>query len=768
MNNVCYHCFSQLLDGTTVCPNCGQPRNDEQEGYPLALPCGSVLNGTYILGHVLGQGGFGITYAAQDYRSKKLVAVKEFYPENMAARSKNHTVVPSSVNMQENFRYGKACFLKEAQTLAEFRDNPYIVRIYRYFEENGTAYFVMDYIHGESLESYMIQHGKPFRNRKATHEGGEQNKSLDWSEASRLLFPIMDALSAVHEKGIIHRDVAPDNIFITTGAAMEPEVKLLDFGAARYSLGNRSHSLDVILKHGFAPKEQYSRRGRQGPFTDVYSMAATFYYVLTGRKPMDSIDRNVVDDDLILPSSLGADIPDYVENALDKALSVEARDRYQTMEEFRQALTADQPVPSPVPKPELVPDEPDSKPDAGNDSKSKQPKWLPLGAGAAALLVIVAAVAGGGGKMESDSTSVPPALSSPVQPEPELAGNGATSDPGMIEADPVDSFVPEDIIDQPQLGEEGISSGNLLNGGHFTFHGNDCYYIETLKLYQGSVTGDHMFFPAKYGDAPDKEFDLYASRDINIAGDCLYYIGGKYSSLNDFSIMRASLDGSIVTDVLDCNPDHLYINGGWLFYSNYKGLFRIALKELEEVEDPQEIDSDQITCIADDLSSSKDGLCFMNGRIYYNGRDGITVIDPDGSNKEVISKASGNLLTDGSVLFCLSGLDEIKRIRANGGEDSLLETEIMIDTETGDWYNTIRYINYADGWVYFTLEEKDGTNLWRISVQGQVTEKVGWLCGKDDTLLSVCTHPSSDYVYYFFYAHQDNGLLACNQRLLVN
>ena len=243
--------------------------------------------------------------------------MKEFFPDSMATRADRTSVIPFSGDRGEGFVYGKECFLREAQTMAEFIGNPNIVRVYSYFEENETAYFVMEYVDGQSLQDYLKS------------KGG----AIALEEALDILYPVMDALSAVHEKGIIHRDIAPDNIYISRDGT----VKLLDFGAARYSLGNVSRSLDVILKHGFAPREQYKRRGRQGPYTDVYSMAATLYYAITGNRPDDALERQD-EDDMPLPSSLGARISKAQEDVLLKAMEVDYEKRFQTMKEFRNAF----------------------------------------------------------------------------------------------------------------------------------------------------------------------------------------------------------------------------------------------------------------------------------------------------------------------------------------------------------------------------------------------------------------------------------------------
>ena len=363
MENICYNCFSDSLNDGGICEKCGFDGAKNREKYPLALPLGSILYGRYIVGRVLGQGGFGITYLAQDYQTKGLVAIKEFFPEAMATRTEKCTVTPYSGERGEPFAYGLNSFLEEAKTMAEFIGNPNITRVDCYFEENGTGYFVMEYLDGDSFLDYIKSHGG----------------RLGWEDTMQVALPIMDALAAMHEKGIIHRDVTPDNIYITKDGT----VKLLDFGAARYSLGNVSRSLDVILKHGFAPKEQYSRRGKQGPFTDVYSLGATIYYALTGTKPDDAIER-LEEDQTPLPTTLGARISNSQEAVVMRALAVMPNDRYQNIPQFRAAILAAKPLPKPKPKPEPKP-KPAPKPKPEPKPKKKLPKWLIPGVAAAAL-----------------------------------------------------------------------------------------------------------------------------------------------------------------------------------------------------------------------------------------------------------------------------------------------------------------------------------------------------------------------------------------------
>ncbi len=269
--NLCYNCFQEKhqLDGP--CPYCGFDLAENQEKFPMALKAGTVLNSRYTVGRVLGQGGFGITYVAWDEKLAARVAVKEYMPGELAARMDGRTLTVMTAAKRDDFAYGQERFQEEARILAKFMGQPNIAGVTDYFDENQTSYFVMDYIEGISFKTYIA------------NAGGK----VSVQEALDVMIPVLRALTAVHAEGFIHRDVTPDNIYITK----DGNVKLLDFGSARYSIGDKSKSLDVILKVGYAPKEQYIRRGRQGPYTDVYSCAACLYAAITGYLPPESLER---------------------------------------------------------------------------------------------------------------------------------------------------------------------------------------------------------------------------------------------------------------------------------------------------------------------------------------------------------------------------------------------------------------------------------------------------------------------------------------------
>ena len=319
---LCYNCFKERDGQEGPCPWCGFDLAENEKKYPVALRAGTVLNQRYIVGRVLGQGGFGITYLAWDKSLNARVAVKEYMPNDMAARV-GSTVSVAMKSRAEDFTYGLERFNEEARTLAKFMGQPNIAGVTDYFDENGTSYFVMDYIEGISFKTYIA------------NAGGK----VSAEEALDVMIPVLRALTAVHAEGFIHRDVTPDNIYITK----DGNVKLLDFGSARYSLGDKSKSLDVILKVGYAPKEQYTRRGRQGPYTDVYSCAACLYAAITGYLPPESLER-LDHDTLVPPSEAGAEIPLYLERAILKGLAVQPEDRFQTAAEFLEAIENQQVV----------------------------------------------------------------------------------------------------------------------------------------------------------------------------------------------------------------------------------------------------------------------------------------------------------------------------------------------------------------------------------------------------------------------------------------
>lgn len=346
-NRICLGCMEELKNGAAVCPKCGW-NNAVNNNVSHQLLAGSVLMGKYLVGRVLGEGGFGITYIGWDLILDRKVAIKEFYPQGIVNRElTHHSTVVSCIGKEEFIEKEKEGFIKEAKTMAKLGNIPGIVTMHDVFAQNGTVYIVMDYVEGKTLKAYVKENG----NR------------LSAKTAISLLEPIFGALQKIHEKGLIHRDISPDNIMLRPdGTAV-----LLDFGAARQMSVAGERSLTVNLKHGYAPMEQYQTRGVQGPWTDVYALSATIYRLITGRVPPSAADR-IIEDDLPLPSTLGADILPRQEEALMKGLAIRTADRTLNISELWEGLSQAPAEKAPQKQPQEEPAE---------ENKTGEPQHIP-------------------------------------------------------------------------------------------------------------------------------------------------------------------------------------------------------------------------------------------------------------------------------------------------------------------------------------------------------------------------------------------------------
>jgi formylglycine-generating enzyme required for sulfatase activity len=336
-NALCPGCFKPK-ENIRLCPHCGFDDGATQSS--LVLPLRTVLNNQYVVGRVLGSpGGFGITYLGWDVHLQTCVAIKEFLPREYAMRETDRLSVTAHTGKDRgNFQFGLQAFLEEARTVAKLV-HPNIVRVKTYLEQNHTAYLVMEYYDGLSVAEYVRQKG-----------GRIPEKS-----AVGIMQFVLDGLRHVHENGYLHRDVKPANIYVTKRG----QVILLDFGAARYALGEHSRSLSVIVSPGYSPFEQYRSNGKQGPWTDVYACGATLYYLVTGQTPPTAVDRTDEDDPALLipPLQLSPGLSPQVGQAIQKALTIKASDRPQNTTEFLKMLTGvtQSPVPGFTPQPMPAP-----------------------------------------------------------------------------------------------------------------------------------------------------------------------------------------------------------------------------------------------------------------------------------------------------------------------------------------------------------------------------------------------------------------------------
>lgn len=315
--NKCLGCMENYQG--SPCPVCGYDPS-QAKSMEYTLPPQTILAGKYLVGRVLGQGGFGITYIGWDIALERKVAIKEYYPNGLVGRSqtsRTQLVWYSGPLAKQAQKEGMNAFLREARKMTKVSAIPRVVQVRDLFYENETAYIVMDFVEGRTLKKQL-----------------EAKGPMTWNQLKPILLPAAQAMEQVHQAGLIHRDLSPDNLMLTP----DGDVRILDLGAAKDLKKGSGVSSMQVAKGGFSPPEQYFQQGSSGPYTDVYALAATAYYALTGKVPIPAIDR--MNKDSLrwdLPELAGA--PENVVHALRKAMSLRSQDRPQTMGEFAALLT---------------------------------------------------------------------------------------------------------------------------------------------------------------------------------------------------------------------------------------------------------------------------------------------------------------------------------------------------------------------------------------------------------------------------------------------
>ena len=505
----CPHCM-QPASGP-VCPNCG--RSTQWTPAAGQLPAGTVLDGgslhRYQTGAALGQGGFGITYIGKELESGVCVAIKECFPVQCAVRSVDGVTVEPKPGQEQIFLGARSSFLEEARLLARQTGLRSMVQVREFFQANGTAYLVMEFLDGETLETRVKRIGK-----------------LPAQELLYRLRPLIEDLNRLHMSGIIHRDISPDNLMWMPDGT----IRLLDFGCARAVENGKSVS--VLLKHGFAPVEQYQTRG-QGGWTDVYALCATIYYCITGTMPTPAVER-LEGAGLTPPTHLGAELTPKQETALLWGLEVQPTARPQTMELLATALYAD---------PLGFPQKQDIKP-GWNFTFSKKSIGILAGAAAVIVVAIVLVVSLGGRDEPGTGYNAPPRFSQQAT-QPTLTPGEAV----VQSQDPEEAVVqsqepeqePEPVTGVTDDGYEYVVEGEVVWISGYTGSGISLSMPDTIegmdvvgigeRAFLGNKTIETIFLPinlreigeaAFYGCSGLEEIYSYSSPegDQDACGGC--------------------------------------------------------------------------------------------------------------------------------------------------------------------------------------------------------------------------------------------------------
>ena len=684
--NLCMGCMRKW-EGTGACPYCGF----ELSGYipsPHHLPPGTVLAGKYLTGRSIGEGGFGITYIGWDLNLETRVAIKEYFPEGFVTRRAGESL-SVRIDVSKDMDYyiqGREKFLKEARALAKLDNTPGIVRIKDYFQENETAYLVMEYLDGITLKRYVEQ------------AGGR----LPTARVLEIAYPLMEALYKVHEAGILHRDISPDNIMVMG----DGRVKLMDFGSAKDLLNDGSRqSRAVMLKPGYAPPEQYQVNALQGPWIDVYALCATIYYCVTGTTVVQSIDRLMSGIAVPLPEEQGADMSPAQSRALMKGLALEANERYQNMEQLFQGL-------SQVPVTEGQPGE---RADAGagldigkSHGRGRDTLTGPSGfpfrlASAVAVCAVVAALLWGAAQQGRSGSDKPVSGYPPSIPtvSTDSHGGGWDNPTGTAGIAPQQGQDHGDKAAAPSLSrdwteeearnmkEYGSLPANIANGGRMIVRDSVIYGADSndglicmmadsrrriarrgscMNLMDGLLYYWNSLDMGIYVAAVDMEDrqerrigDVRSSGCVSVVDDWIYYLDQKGRP------SRMRTDGTAVKCLSERPAAQLQAWDGWLYYIDHGRGGRI-FRMRSDGSGTEELTQGEAVCFA-----VEDGI------IYGSDQDGIWKKEADSGTLSPLSvhPASAVNVYDG-IVYCVDAKDGLLyRVEPDGGRKALSDIPVL-------------------------------------------------------------------------------------------
>jgi len=700
--NLCMNCMTQGLDEDGVCENCGKNSNTHL-AEPHQLPPRTVLHGKYLVGRVIGEGGFGITYVGWDTSLSVKVAVKEYYPNSFVMRNStvSATVHSFGGDKGEFYERGRRQFIEEAQRLAKLYGLPGIVTVKDFFTENDTAYIVMEFVEGATMKTVL------------ENMGGRMPEA----HVLEMMRPLIHSLAQMHKTGVIHRDIAPDNIMLLPDGS----IKLLDFGAAREAATD-GKSTAAIMKHGYAPEEQYDpNRTRQGPWTDVYAVCATIYRAIEGTTPPDAITRLRGD------SFAGFTIPvgKNTRRVIMKGLALQPKNRWKDIEELARELYGEFKQPSP--RPSLsTPHTPAARKAQSEQAVSSHPAVNPFVAFvtknkaltavfgavfiAAVLFFAVRALSPAPMSMSSSSsTPIPfdtgrafePRSDEPRSEEDDLGDDSSEyddSDSGSEDSSENDSDrVPGGI--SPSLDSSrdsmantvGNTSGNIVNQGLAAIQGTLIYYTEMGD-------GGKLYVMSSNGRVKQKLNDDSAD-NINVVGSHIYY-----TTWGDERLYVVNTDGSDRQKLNDDISNYVNVAGDKIYYANGSDKGKIYVINTDGSGKRKLNDDDSLY------------INVVDNKIYYANKSDkgkLYVINTDGSGKQK--------LNDDESLYINTADNKIYYVnKSDKGKLYVINTDGSGKQKLND--DNSLYINVSGNKIYYMNVDDDG-KMYVIKTDGSGRKK---------------------------------------------
>ncbi|MCD8118345.1 MAG: protein kinase [Lachnospiraceae bacterium] len=694
----CANCMGEMSDGQAACPRCGFDAANYRQP-PHAMKINTILAGRYLVGRVLGQGGFGITYVGYDLKLELKVAIKEYYPGNQAER--NHTYSNNiswsftSTQLQD-WKDGVDRFLSEARKMARLDSLPGIIRVRDSFQENQTAYIIMDFAEGITLKKYL-----------------EENGPMDYRACVELLLPVMESLEIMHDKGLIHRDISPDNIMVhKKGKKMD--VKLLDFGAAADLSHRRGGRSESVVKKGYSAPEQYLENGSIGRWTDVYAMACVIYRCVSGNQPPEAMERVMKKTTLTLDGIRSR----KAQEVLARALALNADERTQSMAELRKDLLGTLP----------------------NGKKTR----IRAAAGVAAAALCLVGVTLG------------------------------VTKPWVQEEEQTTEIPTTDIVEEAvTIVTMGTSNSNMMNGSCFAgIYLQYEYYIDAeFNLHISSFDEeDGVFYLG--GDTPTVDDE---ASSIVVGGDKVYFIHDNDLTIGQEApetIYSMDPDGSNVTVLLTGSHDYKYLQYAELSTGERMLYFMRKTDDTEnELYDilytlcRYNLDTGEMETLLDEniywynlydqyiyyVTFTEEGL--------YEQVTNLMRAELDGSSEEIINNTEyvcGGFIEGGTAWLYSLNSEQLIPFDLDGNKK---ETNDLKDYSEA-LYNSAN-VYYGD-WIYYSLPGTCEIHKVRTDGTGETTIYSG-----TDEILAICYYNNILWVMMGSYVDTDLGYEVSETMLLA-